>query len=465
MEKKSITSRAHCLVLAFPGQGHINPMLQFSKLLERQGVRITLVTTRFYSKNLQNVPPSIALETISDGFDEVGPQEAGSPKAYIDRLCQVGSETFHELLEKLGKSRNHVDCVIYDSFFPWALDVTKRFGILGASYLTQNMTVNNIYYHVHLGTLQAPLKEHEISLPKLPKLQHEDMPSFFFTYEEDPSMLDFFVVQFSNIDKADWILCNTYYELDKEIVDWIMEIWPKFRSIGPNIPSLFLDKRYENDQDYGVTEFKRDECIEWLDDKPKGSVVYVSFGSIATFGDEQMEELACCLKESLGYFLWVVRASEETKLPKGFEKKTKKGLVVTWCSQLKVLAHEAIGCFVTHCGWNSTLETLCLGVPIIAIPFWSDQSTNAKLMADVWKIGIRAPIDDNKVVRREALKHCIREIMENEKGKEMKSNAIRWKTLAVKAVSDDECHALVRRHHVGPASIRNWNSFLRMCLN
>ncbi|KAG4911661.1 hypothetical protein AAZX31_19G023400 [Glycine max] len=437
MEKKSITSRAHCLVLAFPGQGHINPMLQFSKLLERQGVRITLVTTRFYSKNLQNVPPSIALETISDGFDEVGPQEAGSPKAYIDRLCQVGSETFHELLEKLGKSRNHVDCVIYDSFFPWALDVTKRFGILGASYLTQNMTVNNIYYHVHLGTLQAPLKEHEISLPKLPKLQHEDMPSFFFTYEEDPSMLDFFVVQFSNIDKADWILCNTYYELDKEIVDWIMEIWPKFRSIGPNIPSLFLDKRYENDQDYGVTEFKRDECIEWLDDKPKGSVVYVSFGSIATFGDEQMEELACCLKESLGYFLWVVRASEETKLPKGFEKKTKKGLVVTWCSQLKVLAHEAIGCFVTHCGWNSTLETLCLGVPIIAIPFWSDQSTNAKLMADVWKIGIRAPIDDNKVVRREALKHCIREIMENEKGKEMKSNAIRWKTLAVKAVSDD----------------------------
>ena len=115
-----------------------------------------------------------------------------------------------------------------------------------------------------------------------------------------------------------------------------------------------------------------------------------------------MEELACCLKESLGYFLWVVRASEETKLPKGFEKKTKKGLVVTWCSQLKVLAHEAIGCFVTHCGWNSILETLCLGVPKIAIPCHSDQLTNAKLMIDVWKMGIRAPLDDNKVVRREA---------------------------------------------------------------
>ncbi|TKY50237.1 UDP-glycosyltransferase 74E2 [Spatholobus suberectus] len=436
MDKKSIASRAHCLVLVYPGQGHVNPMLQFSKLLEHEGVRITLVTTRFYSKNLQKVPPSIALETISDGFDEVGPTEAGSSKAYIDRFCQVGPETLAELLEKLGKTRDRVDCVIYDSFFPWALDVAKRFGIVGAAYLTQNMTVNSIYYHVHLGRLRAPLTEHEISLPALPKLQLRDMPSFFFTYVEDPCLLDFVVAQFSNIDKADCVLCNTFYELDKEIVDWIMEIWPKFRTIGPNIPSLFLDKRYEDDQDYGVDEFKRDECMEWLDDKPKGSVVYVSFGSLATFGEEQMEELASCLREGSSYFLWVVRASEELKLPKDFEKKTEKGLVVTWCSQLKVLAHEAIRCFVTHCGWNSTLETLCLGVPTVAIPYWSDQSTNAKLMVDVWKMGIRAPVDDKKVVRREALKHCIREIMESEKGKEMKSNAIQWKTLAIEAIGE-----------------------------
>ncbi|RDX80527.1 Indole-3-acetate beta-glucosyltransferase, partial [Mucuna pruriens] len=80
MDKKSIISRAHCLVLAFPAQGHINPMLQFSKLLEHQGVRITLVTTRSYYKNLQNVPPSVALETISDGFDKGGFAEAGSYK-------------------------------------------------------------------------------------------------------------------------------------------------------------------------------------------------------------------------------------------------------------------------------------------------------------------------------------------------------------------------------------------------
>ncbi|KAK7381288.1 hypothetical protein VNO78_33862 [Psophocarpus tetragonolobus] len=436
MEKKSIARKPHCLVLPFQSQGHVNPMLQFSKLLDRHGVKITLVTTRSYYHNLQNVPPSIATESISDGFDKGWISEGESFKAYSDKLWQVGSQTLADLIEKLDKLGDHVDCVIYDSFFPWALDVAKRFGIVGVAYLTQNMTVNSIYYHVHLGKLQVPLKESEISLPNLPTLQHEDMPSFFFTYKEDPSLFDFFVAQFSNIDKADWILCNIFYELDKEIVDWFMEIWPKFRSVGPSIPFFFLDKQYEDDQDYGITNFKRDKCIEWLDDKPKGSVIYVSFGSIASFSEEQMHELACCLTECTYHFLWVVRGNEETKLPKDFKKRIENGLVVTWCFQLKVLAHEAIGCFVTHYGWNSTLETLCLGVPTIGIPYWSDQSTNAKLMTNVWKIGLKAPIDDNKIVRREDLKHCIKEIMENEKGKEMKSNAIQWKTSILKAISN-----------------------------
>jgi len=214
----------------------------------------------------------------------------------------------------------------------------------------------------------------------------------------------------------------------------MVKVWPQFKTIGPNIPSFFLDKQWEDDKDYGVTEFKSEECMEWLDDKPKGCVVYVSFGSIVSFGEEQMEEIACCLRECSSYFLWVVRASEETKLPKDFEKKTEKGLVVTWCSQLKVLAHEAVGCFVTHCGWNSTLETLCLGVPTVAVPYLADQSTNAKLVSDVWKIGTRALVDEKKVVRRETLKHCIDEIMNG--CKEMKNNAIQWRSFAVTAASE-----------------------------
>ena len=159
--------------------------------------------------------------------------------------------------------------------------------------------------------------------------------------------------------------------------------------------------------------FKSEECMEWLDNKSKGSVIYVSFGSMVPLDKEQMEEIAYGLRDINSYFLWVVRPSEETKLPKDFAKKSEKGLVVTWCSQLKVLAHKAVGCFVTHCGWNSTLETLSLGVPTIAVPQWSDQITNAKFIVDVWKVGIRVPVDEKKIVRCEALKHCIREMMES----------------------------------------------------
>ncbi|XP_057753600.1 UDP-glycosyltransferase 74G1-like [Arachis stenosperma] len=444
MGEKSIARKPpHCLVLSYPFQGHINPMLQFSKLLVHEGVKVTLATTRFFIKNLHNnsnnnLPPSISLESISDGCDNGGIQEAGgSYNAYIQRFWQVGPQSLVDLLEKLAKLGNPVDCIIYNSFLSWALDVAKRFGIVGASYFTHSMAVNSIFYHVHLGKIKVPVIEDEVSLPSMPKLQLGDLPSFFLTYEEDGPVLEMLKGQFSNLDKADWVFCNAIYELDKEVVDWTTKIWPKYRTIGPNIPSKFLDKRVKEDEEYDVAQFKsEDYCIEWLADKPKGSVIYVSFGSMVPFDEEQLREIAYGLRNSDRYFLWVVRASEETKLPKDFVKKSEKGLIVTWCSQLKVLAHEAIACFVTHCGWNSVLEALSLGVPTIAIPKWADQSTNAKYIEDVWKVGTRVPIDEKRIVRREDLNNCIKEMMESEKGEEIKRNAIEWRTLMTRAASE-----------------------------
>ena len=120
-------------------------------------------------------------------------------------------------------------------------------------------------------------------------------------------------------------------------------------------------------------------CTNWLNTKPEGSVIYVSFGSMANLSNKQMEELAFALKGSNFYFLWVVKASEEAKLPKKFvENIGNKGLVVQWSPQLEVLANKAIGCFLTHCGWNSTLEALSLGVPLVGISQWTDQIPNSK---------------------------------------------------------------------------------------
>jgi pathogen-inducible salicylic acid glucosyltransferase len=217
MENEKNAYRAHCLVLAYPTQGHINPMLQFSKRLEHKGVRVTLVTTYSISKTIYKEATSIALETISDGYDDGGIEQAESIQAYLERFWRVGSQTLSQLLEKLSSSGCPVDCIVYDAFLPWALDVAKKFGLVGAVFFTQSCAVDNILYHVHKGVLKLPLSEPEILLPGLPPLQPQDTPSFICDFGSYPAFFDMVVQQFSNIDKADWVLCNTFYELEQEV--------------------------------------------------------------------------------------------------------------------------------------------------------------------------------------------------------------------------------------------------------
>ncbi|KAB2602447.1 hypothetical protein D8674_003452 [Pyrus ussuriensis x Pyrus communis] len=419
MEKKERgDDKAHCLVLPYPSQGHINPMLQFSKVLQHKGLKITLVTThRFHSTMHRSPFTSIAFETISDSYDEGGFLQAETAEAYLDSFQKVGTNTLIELLEKLSCSGNPVDCIVYDAFMPWPLDVAKKYGIVGAVFLTQSCAVDNIYYHVQQGLLKLHLPpDCEILLPGLPPLQPSDMPSFIHAFGSYPAFFKMVVDdQFSNVDKADWILCNTFYELEEEVVDWMAKFWP-LRTIRPTIPSKYLDNRREDDTEYGFSLFNpnTDACMNYL---------CVSFGSLAELGAEQMEELSWGLKSSKSYFLWVVREKEAAKLPKGFvEETSEKGFVVSWCPQLEVLAHEAVGCF--------------LGVPMVAVPQWTNQSTNARFIMDVWKMGLTASADESGIVRQEEIARCVREILEGDRGTEIRMNALKWKTLATTAVDE-----------------------------
>ncbi|KAI8009989.1 UDP-glycosyltransferase 74E2 [Camellia lanceoleosa] len=101
-----------------------------------------------------------------------------------------------------------------------------------------------------------------------------------------------------------------------------------------------------------------------------------------------------------------------------------------------MLAHKAIGCFVTHCGWNSTLEGLGLGVPMVGVPKWADQLTNAKFIEEIWSVGVRAKEDEKGVLRREELMGCLKEVMEGERSVEIRKNACKWKELAKEAISE-----------------------------
>ncbi|CAA7059289.1 unnamed protein product [Microthlaspi erraticum] len=150
-----------------------------------------------------------------------------------------------------------------------------------------------------------------------------------------------------------------------------------------------------------------------------------------------MEELASAISNFS--FLWVVRSSEEEKLPSGFLETVDKdkSLVLKWSPQLEVLANKAIGCFMTHCGWNSTMEALTFGVPMVAMPQWTDQPMNAKYIQDVWKVGVRVKVEkESGIAKREEIEFSIKEVMEGKKSKEMKKNAEKWRDLAVKSLSE-----------------------------
>ncbi|KAH0649171.1 hypothetical protein KY285_034419 [Solanum tuberosum] len=429
------THKAHCLILPFPGQGHINPMLQFAKRLQSKRVKITIALTKFFLKNMKELPTSVSIEAISDGYDDGGRDQAGSFVTYGTRFKEVGSDTLSQLIQKLENCGCPVNCIVYDPFLPWAVEVAKNFRLVSAAFFTQNCAVDNIYYHVHKGVIKLPptQNDEEISIPGFSStIEASDVPSFVISPEAE-RILEMLANQFSNLDKVDWVLINSFHELEKEVIDYMSKIYP-IKTIGPTIPSMYLDKRLHDDKEYGLSIFKpmTNECLNWLNHQPINSVVYVSFGSITNLEAEQMEELAWGLKNSNNNFLWVVRSTEESKLPKNFleELTIEKGLVVSWCPQLQVLEHESIGCFLTHCGWNSTLEAISLGVPMVAMPQWTDQPTNAKFVKVVWEIGVRAKQDEKEIVRREVIEECIKLVIEEEKGKLIRENAKKWKEIA-----------------------------------
>ncbi|KAM0914654.1 hypothetical protein ACQ4PT_011366 [Festuca glaucescens] len=224
------------------------------------------------------------------------------------------------------------------------------------------------------------------------------------------------------------------------------------KTIGPTVPSAYLDNRLPDDVSYGFHLHTPTTATTkaWLDAQPPRSVAYVSFGSIAAPGPAHMAEVAEGLYNSGSPFLWVVRALETSKIPEGFaDRAGGRGLIVPWTAQLEVLAHPAVGCFVTHCGWNSTTEALGAGVPMVGMPQWSDQPTNAKYIEDVWRVGVRARQDDGGVVRREEVEMCVRAVMEGERSEEYTQNALEWKEKARSAMGE------------GGSSDRNITEFLR----
>lgn len=437
----------HVIVLPYHSQGHMNQMLQFAKRLAWKRAYVTLATTLSVTikmkPKLAAFRSTLTLESVYDDTDD--------PKLeFKDRIDRFEAQVSRNLATLITQARATAKVsLVYDANLQWAVAVAKHHGVSAAAFSTQACSSVAFYYSLYLETLGKGKVDRDLAaFPPLPVV----LPDPTVIYRGVPNPLDpdwssgselhpvikMVLEQFKTLDQADWLLFNSFDRLEGEAVKWTTNHW-RVKTVGPTLPSLYLDKRVEDDVDYGFNLYKPedDACLNWLNSKAAGSVVYVSFGSAANLSVEQVVEIAEALKQNQSSFLWVVRETEAENLPSDFISETSDhGLVLSWCPQLAVLAHEAVGCFLTHCGWNSTMEALSFGVPMLAMPQFLDQLIDAHLVDQVWGAGIQPKGDEKGFVTREEIGHCLWEIMQGERGKKIKESATMWKALSKEAVDE-----------------------------
>lgn len=242
-------------------------------------------------------------------------------------------------------------------------------------------------------------------------------------------------------------IVNSFYELEPAYVDHYKNVMGKKAwFVGP---VCLCNKNLEDKLERGQkADIDQDSCLSWLDSKELNSVVYISFGSLARMSCAQIHEIACGLEASGHNFIWAIgKISDDdnkaSMFPDGFEEimeKKKIGLIIKgWAPQLLILEHEAVGGFLTHCGWNSTLEAVCTGVPMITWPLSADQFNNENLVTEILKIGVRVGSEEwgswnserKVVIGRKKVEDAVRRMMNGgEEGMEIRR---RVKELAEKA--------------------------------
>ncbi|CAI0445420.1 unnamed protein product [Linum tenue] len=304
----------------------------------------------------------------------------------------------------------------------------------------QPVALYAVYYRYYRNLNPFPTStdpDLTVNLPGLPPLRTEDLPSFVLPTNTFGAFSKLFSEMFGAMEKhVSWVFANSFHALEADvIINSSKDLFPVV-PVGPLVDPSLLGKGEEEEADGAVNLWEVDHsCMEWLDEQAAGSVVYVSFGSLATLSADQSASLEMALKEGRWPFVWVVKGAEAGELSSS--SGGGQGIVVAWAPQTKVLAHRAVGCFVTHGGWNSTLEAVAAGVPMVVYPQWSDQPTNAKLVEDVFGVGVRvrANGDGRMIIGSEEMGRAIREVMDGPKSEQIKGNARRLKIAAGEAVA------------------------------
>lgn len=418
------------------------------------GVQVTFATSVSAHRRITKttgIPAGLRFAAFSDGYDDGFKHAVDDALRFMSETRTRGSQGLKDIILSCAEEGCAVTSLVYTILLPWAAEVARAVHIPSALLWIQPAAVLDIYYYYFHGyseviTSSCNGPSCSIELPGLPRLNSRDLPSFLLP--SSSSTYNFALPSFKDqmdvldVEEKPKVLVNTFDSLEPEALRAISKL--NLIPIGPLLPPAFFNGKDPSDNSFRADMFQKSRnYMEWLNSKQEASVVYVSFGSILVLPKKQMEEIAHGLLESGRPFLWVVRekeggdeAKDEGKLS-CIDDLEQLGMIVPWCFQLEVLSHPSLGCFVTHCGWNSTLESLISGKPVVAFPQWTDQGTNAKLIEDVWKTGVRVTAKEEGLVDGEEVRRCIEMVMgSDERGEEMRRHAKKWKELGREAIKD-----------------------------
>ncbi|KAF7840810.1 scopoletin glucosyltransferase-like [Senna tora] len=449
----------HIFFFPFLAHGHLIPTIDMAKLFTSRGLKSTIITTPLnapiISKSLSNSPKTPLIQILTIPFPHTDfPSLQGcenidsiSSPTSINTFFEASTLLQHPLEQVFQQSHPLPHCIVADMFFPWATDSAAKFGVPrivfhGNCFFTLCATVC-VRLHKPYETVSSDSEPFVIpDLPGNITMTSSQVPNFVKNSDNVVSGL-LSACKESEI-RSYGVVVNSFYELEMEYADYYRNVLGrKAWHIGP--VSLCNTKTEEKANRGKEISMDEHECLKWLDTKKPNSVVYVCFGSTTNFADFQLKEIAMGLEASGKEFIWVVKKSEkdeifteESWLPEGFEERMGsegKGMIIRgWAPQLLILEHEAIGVFVSHCGWNSTLEAISGGVAMVTWPVSAEQFYNEKLVTQVLKIGL--PIGVKKwsgvgeSVKWEAIEKSVKKTMEGEEAEEMRSRA---KVLSQKA--------------------------------
>ncbi|CAH2076916.1 unnamed protein product [Thlaspi arvense] len=471
--------KLHVMFFPFMAYGHIIPTLDMAKLFSTRGAKSTIITTPLNSKILQkpidlfkNLNPSLEIDIhifdfpcvelgLPEGCENVDFFTANNneDREYITLKFFLSTRFFKDQLEKLLE-KTRPDCLIADMFFPWATEAADK------CHVPRLVFHGTGYFSLCAGyCIKVHKPQNRVASSCEPFLIPDLPGDIVITQEQiidgdNESGMGKFMIEVRESEvKSSGVVVNSFYELESDYADFYKRFVAKRAwHIGPlSVINRGFEEKAERGKKASIDEA---ECLKWLDSKKPDSVIYISFGSVASFKNEQLIEIAAGLEASGINFIWVVRKNTDEKeewLPEGMEERTKgKGMIIRgWAPQVLILEHQATGGFVTHCGWNSLLEGVAAGLQMVTWPIGAEQFYNEKLVTQVLRTGVsvgatkHVKVMEDFIIGREKVEKAVREVLLGEEAEERRTRAKKMAEMAKAAVEE------------GGSSFNDLNNFIQ----